>query len=323
VVWRRFRATLAATGAILAGLAVYLVVDGERARSAYATVRACQPAQSAKCNFLWNNFRDHYGQSSLVVVVLVLLPGLIGAFAGAPLLGRELETGTFRFTWTQGAGRMRWAIALVSAGAVGCALVVGGFGLLISWHNQPLVDSGLIPRLRPSTFPITGVAAAGWATVGYALGVLAGVIWRRVVPALVTAFAAWFGLAMVTATQFRLHYLVPLQTTDGGQLSGKALTVAQWWTKNGHRASSAELNSVLQSVGLQQISGSGKVTAVPNQATDVDPVEYLTHHGFSQITSYQPDSRFWGFQWIEFGWLVGLSLILMTVALWLVRRKPS
>jgi hypothetical protein len=201
--------------------------------------------------------------------------------------------------------------------------VVAAFGVLVSWHNQPMLDSGLVPRLRPSTFPITGVAAAGWALVGYALGVLAGVLWRRVVPALVTAIAVWFGLAMVTATQFRLHYLPPLKTTGGDELSGKALPVAQWWTKNGHRVGMGELNSFLESAGLRQVSGSGHVAAVPNQVNDIDPIQYLTQHGYLQVTSYQPDSRYWGFQWIEFGWLLGLSLILMTLALWLVRRKPS
>ena len=42
---------------------------------------------------------------------LQLLPALIGAFAGAPILAREMETGTFRYAWTQGFGRTRWIIA--------------------------------------------------------------------------------------------------------------------------------------------------------------------------------------------------------------------
>ena len=44
-------------------------------------------------------------------VFLQVVPVLIGAFAGAPVLARELETGTFRFAWTQGFGRWRWALA--------------------------------------------------------------------------------------------------------------------------------------------------------------------------------------------------------------------
>ena len=32
----------------------------------------------------------------------MLLPGLLGVFVGAPVVARELESGTYRFAWTQG-----------------------------------------------------------------------------------------------------------------------------------------------------------------------------------------------------------------------------
>ena len=83
---------------------------------------------SAKCRFEWQNFHDSYAQIGLVGVILVFLPGLVGAFAGAPVLARELETGTFRYTWTQGVGRMRWAVAVLVPGAVGVAVIIGAFG---------------------------------------------------------------------------------------------------------------------------------------------------------------------------------------------------
>lgn len=40
-----------------------------------------------------------------------LAPALIGAFTGPAVMARELETGTFRYAWTQGIGRARWTIA--------------------------------------------------------------------------------------------------------------------------------------------------------------------------------------------------------------------
>jgi hypothetical protein len=45
--------------------------------------------------------------------LLTLAPALLGAFAGAPVLARELETGTFRYAWTQGFGRWRWPLGQV------------------------------------------------------------------------------------------------------------------------------------------------------------------------------------------------------------------
>jgi hypothetical protein len=322
VVWRRYRMTLAATTAVLALTAVYLVIRGERIRSAYATMNSCRPAASADCQFVWQNFRDGYGQPGLIGVVLLFLPGIIGSFAGAPVLARELETGTFRYAWTQGVGRMRWAIAAIFPGALGLAVIMAAFGVLVRWYGQPLLDSGIQPRLHATVFPTIGIAVVGWVLIGFALGVLAGLVWRRVLPALATAFAAWFGLAFLAATFLRPHYLTPLRTTSL-QLSGKDISVDQWWAKGGIRVSDAEINAVLQAIGFHQVGGGGKVTVEPGANGGIDPVHYLIQHGYTQITSFQPDSRFWTFQWIEFGWLTALALLLLLATLWLLRRRPA
>lgn len=320
VVWRRYRSTVAGTVAVLAVVGTYLLVDGERMRAAYAAFRACAPTNSAACEFAWQDFRDGFGQPGLVGVIVMLLPGIVGAFAGAPVLAREFETGTFRYAWTQGAGRMRWAVALVAPGAVGVAIVLGVFGLLVGWHNQPLVDSGVMPRLHATVFPATGLAAAGWAMAGFALGVLAGLLWRRTLPALASAGAVWFGLAFVGGGFLRLHYLAPLTTTSL-QLSSTDMPVAQWWTKGGLRVGDAQINSTLRAIGVN-LNGSGNETVHPG-SSDVDPVQYLIQHGFQQVTSYQPVGRYWTFQWIEFGWLTVLTVVLLGATLWLLRRRPA
>jgi hypothetical protein len=46
----------------------------------------------------------------------------------------------------------------------------------------------------------------------------------------------------------------------------------------------------------------------------------LAQHGYTQWTSYQPASRFWPFQWIEGGWLLALSALLIAATIWLVHR---
>jgi hypothetical protein len=45
--------------------------------------------------------------------------------------------------------------------------------------------------------------------------------------------------------------------------------------------------------------------------------------GYTQWTSYQPASRFWPFQWIEAGWLLALSALLVAATIWLVRRRAA
>jgi hypothetical protein len=46
-------------------------------------------------------------------------------------------------------------------------------------------------------------------------------------------------------------------------------------------------------------------------------------HGYTQWTSYQPNSRYWAFQTIELTWLAVLSVLLLAATVWLVRRRGA
>ena len=77
---------------------------------------------------------------------------------------------------------------------------------------------------------------------------------------------------------------------------------------------------MLQTINVHSSNG-GKAFATPGSSSSIDPVRYLVSHGYTQWTSYQPASRYWTFQWIEFGWLFALSALLLTASLWWVRRR--
>ena len=55
----------------------------------------------------------------LGALLIILLPAVIGLFWGAPLIARELETGTFRLAWNQSVTRERWLA--VKLGILGLA----------------------------------------------------------------------------------------------------------------------------------------------------------------------------------------------------------
>ena len=313
VAWRRFRPTLLGVVVLIGALAGYLVLTGQRLRSAYDEVAACRPpVHTPECQFKWADFANSYGDPGLIGAVVLLLPGIVGAFVGAPLLARELETGVVRYSWTQGVGRIRWAVGLVVPAAVGVALVTGGLGVLMAWRDQPLFDAGLRHRLDPSIFPTMGVAVSGWALLAFSGGLLAGLLWRRVIPAIASSFAVWFGLAYL-ASDLRLRWPAPLTTTK--ELGLRDLDVDQWWTKGGVKVGASQINSLLESIGAQVNGGD-----VHMRVGGTDPFAYLRAHGYTLVISYQPDSRYWPLQWAELGLLVAVSLALLGVSLWLVRR---
>ena len=300
-----------------------LAIRGHQMRDAYAVVQSCTPAASAACRFANETFRDSYSDIGPIGALFVWLPALIGAFAGAPLLARELETGTFRYAWTQGVGRLRWLLGLLVPVAVGVMALAGAFGLLMTWYLHTLLLAGFQQRLHPSIFPTTGLAVVGWALFAFSVGALAGVLIRRVVAALAVTLVVWTGVAFLASSVLRNNYLTPLVTSHPDQLRLGDLQVDQWWQHGSIRVTDAQLNAVLQSTGGQVFNGGKVAIANPGAAGSIDPFQYLTQHGYTQWESYQPDSRYWTFQWIEFGWLVAVSLLLLGGTIWLVRRRPA
>jgi hypothetical protein len=165
------------------------------------------------------------------------------------------------------------------------------------------------------------------------------VLIRRVVPAMFATLAAWSGLAVITGAYLRPHYETPLVTSGFKPLSA-AWVIGQRWTLHGKPVSTSTVDQVLHKLGAIEFapgqfgaapSGSGQAgsgfgqtsTQASPASRGVNPVPYLVHHGFAQLTTYQPASRFWPFQWIEGGWLLALSVLLIAATIWLVRRHAA
>jgi len=314
VTWRQHRAALGGVAAFLGAFAVYLWLTGLQMHHAEAAY--CHPAGSLGCAM---NFTGRYGDTTIIVsIALQAVPALIGAFAGAPVLARELETGTFRYAWTQGIGRLRWTVGKLVPLAVAVTAAAGAFTVVIAWYNQPWVAAGYVTPFSARVFDLLGVAFAAWTLAAFAIGVLAGMLIRRAVPAIAATLAAYAGLAFATALWLREHYITPL-VTHNPDLPGSAWIISHWYTgRNGKPLSQAAISQILQA----DHAATNKIG--PNTfQTFLNAVGYLTQHGYTFWVSYQPGSRFWSFQWIEGGWLLALSVLLIAATVWLVRRRAA
>ncbi len=260
--------------------------------------------------------------------ILQAVPALIGAFVGAPVLARELETGTFRYAWTQGFGRTRWTVAKLVLLAAVVTAAAAAISVLFSWYYQPYFNPGnqalslnQVSPFFPGLFGLRGVAFAAWTLAAFAIGALAGMLIRRVVPAIVATLAVYAGLAFAAGLYLRQHYLTPLLTTNLN-VPGSAWIMSQWWTKGGQPVSQSAMypviNSAFQRIAPPVVNGQAQ-----KQQTLLNVEQYLTQHGYAYWTSYQPASRFWPFQWIEGGWLLALSVLLIAATVWLVRRRAA
>src|ERR1700729_4365397 len=326
VSWRHHRIALGGVAVFLGALAVWLWIAGLRLHHAYAAAAACHPSSSNARQNLIAAFQSPNGILK-GGFVLQPLPALIGAFVGAPMLAREIETGTFRYAWTQGFGRRRWTLAklVLVGGAV--AAPAGPFSVLVSWYYQPSLATGngtvfsSPTPLSPGLFDLRGIAFPAWTLAAFAMGALAGMLIRRVVPAIVATLAAHTGLALLAGNVLRQHYLTPL-ATKGSNLPGSAWITSEWWTKGGKFAFGGRpaIDLLQQLCPASFVPGPGGGIAVRGSFS---PTTCLARHGYTQWSDYQPASHFWLFQWIEGGWLLALSVLLIAVTVWLVRRRVA
>jgi hypothetical protein len=321
VTLRQRRGLFLGLGVFLGLFAAYLVVMAVIQGNAYSAVAACHPASVARCQGLRQSFVSRYwgGDSSVlqsggaqtVSSLMFGVPVLLGAFTGAPLLSRELESGTFRFAWTQGAGRTRWVLSTLVAPALAVTAATGAFTAIFYWYLRPFLALGQVSEMLPLTFALLGVVFAAWTLLAYALAAFLGALLRRTVPAMVITLVVYIVLAMQTATAIRPHYAAPV-TVSSASAAANSGWVISMFTKSptGQKIS----QDAIQRLVPASVQNSADPAAFP---------DWLTRHGYTQWTTLQPDSRFWEFQLIEGAWLVAVSAALAGGSVWLVRRRDT
>jgi hypothetical protein len=369
--WRQFRTQPAVAAAALVIIAVILAVTGPHLAGLYHThvAPACHnqpppptPPQQAPSGCAqiadWLQGQDRILQDWLAAIVLVT-PALIGLFWGAPLIARELETGTFRLAWTQSVTRTRWLAARLGLAGL-CAVAAGGLlSLMVTWWSSSL-DQTYLSRFI--TFAGQGIVPIGYAAFSFALGVTAGMLIRRTVPAMAVTLVGYAG-ARAAVTELRPHFLRPVTVAEKlpgilrplmaavnlpsytrDSAAARLLDVlgflgpgnwSQYWSGNWVLASTTVTTAgqpldyarlgctAAQRVasGRTQPAASPPNPAKSAQACAAHIQPYLAQ--LREVLTYQPASRYWPFQAIETAIFLTLALALAGLCFWWIRRRIS
>ncbi|PZG02724.1 ABC transporter permease [Micromonospora deserti] len=318
--WRQHRREALFALAGLAVIGTLMVVTGLAMRTAFndyglpeCVARAGDAGAGSNCNRAFNQFYDQFSAVSLAGILFLVLPLLVGLFWGAPLVAREVEQGTHRFVWTQGVSRRRWA--LVKFGLVGAAALVAsvGYGLGVSWWVSPLNQGWRQNRFDAFFFDMQGVAPVGYTLFAVALGIFAGTVWPRMLPAMAATLVGFVGVRVALATLARPRYLPARELTYPVQGTGEPDPTGGDWI----------LSSGVHDASGRMVAPNAQVICPPG-ASGPDGracgAELGLGPGAYNWQLYQPGSRYWLFQTIETGIFVALAVLLLVLAIRRIRR---
>jgi ABC-type transport system involved in multi-copper enzyme maturation permease subunit len=328
--WRQFRVQALATFGALAVLTIYLVILGLQSRHYYDTsIVGCQPTNCAGArNHLTHTYGAPFG---LIGALLIGFPAIIGIFWGAPLIARELETGTHRLAWSQSVTRTHWLAVKLAVIGLASVAITGLLSLLLTWSASRF-DQLNGNRFGALSFDSRNIVPLGYAVFALVLGTLIGLLIRRTIPAMALTLAIFAALQILMPLAIRAHLIPPVKTTVA--FTAEALDRAHGFGIRGGGGATIEHYSDPGAWGLTATSNilNANGTKVTSQQLDScmarghgpeSLIPCLAEQNLHFTYSAQPASRYWPFQWIELSAFLVLGFLLTGFSFWWIRNRPS
>jgi len=325
LVWRQYRAQGAIAVALLAAAAAVILADGFAIAAHWHAIlvtcsgnSACLQQQAPLVN----------GVVSDLPYLSLIVPAVLGMLWGAPLVAHELEARTCDFAWAQSVTRTRWLAVkagwlLLSAAACGGALAA-----LTTWWSGP-TNALLASAFAPGQFDTQGIVPVGYAVFAMALGIAAGTVARRTLPAIAVVLGGFIALRLVISNFVRPHYMTAVTTYY--HVTGSFTPPGQAWVLNQGAVSKTgqvvpagwgELEPALPASCQKLLPGNGG--PVPKSGSPLSAVfSCMQAHGWRGFATYQPASRYWPFQGIETGIYFLLAAALIGVTFAILRRRDA
>jgi len=340
--WRQFRLQAITAAAALAAFAILLAVTGPHLASLYSAAGigtchggSCGQLASAFLSQLAGPYPTLY---LLGVAVIILAPVVIGIFWGAPLIAHEFEARTHYLAWNQSVTRTRWLAVKLALPGLAALAVTEGLSLMQAWWAAPIgravglggTAGGIAraSRFYPLVFATHGITPLGYAAFAFALGVTAGVLIRRTVPAMAVTLAIFAAVQLAMPLWIRPHLFPPVRTTTaigsdisiagGGPTANYTLTT---FTLPGHPGawilSSGAVNATGNPVSSFPFCTQAGLRSLSSTMT------CLASHGIRVAVTYQPAGRYWAFEWTETAIFLALALALAGYGCWRLARRRS
>lgn len=285
----------------------------------------------------------------LLGLALYAIPPIIGAFWGAPLIAREIESGTHRLVWGQSISRRRWLAIKLGLTVVAAAAAAGLLSLIVTWWAGPIDEAvgkghgtGVFnaARLDPLVFGARGIVPIAYTLLALALGVVIGLLIRRSVPAVAVTLAGVVLIQILVPSIVRQHLVEPTNVTasitaenmQGMLINGspghieavdeirvRAIKPGDWELANQTLTRSGSVSSTLPVWVAECGEGpDGGETAKRTACFD-----RLAKEGYKQEVIFHKASTFWTLQWRESGVLILGAMMLSGFAFWRIRRDLS
>ena len=356
--WRQSHLKAASAAVVLAAFAVLLAVTGPHLASLYAgsKIGSCQ---GSDCGGPADDFLQQlYGSSLsgassvdgtgtywllylLGIVIILMAPAVIGIFWGAPLIAGEFEAGTHYLAWNQSITRTRWLAVKLTLTGLAAMGVTETLSLMQAWWATPIsraVGRGgccspiAMNQFSPLVFATHGITPLGYAVFAFALGVTAGVLVRRAVPAMALTLAVFAVLQVVMPLWVRPHLFPPDHTiTTLSSFAAINVPIERGTLTVIPDGFDSQPEGWVLSSGAVNTSGKS-VSAVPaacmqvmqsGKASHPALLDCLASHGIRIAVTYQPASRYWAFQGTETAIYVAIAMALIGYCFWRIRRRLS
>jgi hypothetical protein len=309
LLWRQHRSQAAVAAAVLALFGIAVLITGVQMAHDYNNALRNCPSNGA-CQLVGQLFR---GDGAIVdtVHLSIAVPILLGVFLGATLVARETEQATNVLVWTQSVTRRHWLFAKVGMALAATVVWSALVSVLVTWWSRtPNALYG--NRFEGTQFDTQSLVPVAFALFAVGLGIAAGCLLRRVVPALATTVGLFVAARLVVAIYLRPHYS---QGVTASFSPGRDAPIGSGsWTLSQHLVD-ATGHTVYGPLGIP-VTCRASIDRTSLQAC-------LSRIGYHSVVSYHPASDYWRFQLIESGIFVAAAAALLAFAVIHTLRRDA